>query len=270
MLLIRCEKCNEVTAQIDPLDKDTKTFECRCSYDIRAKDAMPFFAKFAKPSKIHKSNILLNKLQNDVFLKIWPDDFNAIMHYIYYKYFDKLSIKITDDLIIKDVGVGSANRKSRGENATVVYNSIEDLVAHQKLLIIILGRHKSKNKEVANYLNEAITTRVNYGRLWVVSYKNEPYGQGSPSYSPEIWKTITSDPFEQIDIPNLLHSNSVVASNPTQLLYDTTNDDVVVKIHKEPVQEDLDDSDDSKPDPVAKFSTVGQGINKKKRKFNNS
>jgi hypothetical protein len=241
------------------IEKDNKVFECQCSLNRRIAMSMPLNVRITTVIKEHAIHPIVNMIRKNLFVTAASDDMKAIAKVVIYKNSD-LFIRITDDTMIRDVGVGATGRKARGDNADIVYNSLHEYVDPPALLIIELGRLGYKNKAAAGLLEEAISMRVNSGYIWLFSDKNSPFGPASHSYSEELWRYINSPIFEKIDIQRINKAESLTATAPTRHVESETSNLSVQK--KAPNKSE--DSENEKP--KSSLDMFGSG-NKKKKKY---
>lgn len=251
-----CKECGDSGI----IMKDEKTFECQCSMLRRLASSMPVRIRSATVTKEHVLHPIVAKINKHLFISAALADIEAIIKVIIYKN-PNLFIRITDDIEIRDVGVGSTSRKSRGDGAEVVYNSLHEFVEPPNLLILKLGRLKYKNKAAPGLLEEAITIRVDQNRwTWIFSDKNEPFGPGSHAFSESLWTFICSSMFERIDIPRITNVETFTTSSPTRYIEPESNNQNIKRESKRQVES----SDDEKPSN-GNLNMFGSGIKPKKR-----
>lgn len=254
--MIGCKKCSFTGV----IEKGEKIYECQCAFNRRIAASMPLNIRIATVVKEHAMHPIINMLQKNLFINAVSDDMKAILKVIIYIN-SNLFIKITSDVEIRDVGVGSTSRQSRGDDAKVVYNNLHEFIDSPDLLIIELGNLKYKNKAAAGLLEEAINLRIKSNYIWLFSDKDNPFGPGSHSYSTELWKLIHSPIFTQIDIPRINTLNSFSASKPTRHVDDSENTQEASS-----KKSDIEFSDDKNVN-VSGISLFGSGAKKKKKKF---
>lgn len=108
--------------------------------------------------------------------------------------------RITNDLRIKDVGVGAESYKARPRGMRddlVTFNSITDLVEAPDLLIIRLGHLGYKNIAAAGYLKEALLIRGGLTKAtWLILDPEHPW---THSHDPDVKHYIDQN-FERISV----------------------------------------------------------------------
>lgn len=255
-MTLGCKECNFTGV----IESDNKVFECQCSLNRRIAAAMPLNIRIATVTKSHVVHPVVDSIQKNLFINAAADDMRAIAKVVIYKN-PNIFIRVADDTMIRDVGVGATGRKARGDNADIVYNSLHEYVDPPNLLIIELGRLGYKNKAAAGLLEEAISMRVNSGYIWLFSDKNSPFGPASHSYSEELWRYINSSIFEKIDIARINKADSFTATHPTRH-FESENVSNSSKSEHTSNQSKEFNNEEPKNDGLSMF---GAGVSKKKK-----
>jgi hypothetical protein len=193
-----CEKCGGSGV----IEKDGKTYECQCALLRRLAAAMPGFVRVAIVSKAHIVHPITDDINKNYLIDAAWSDARALIKVAMYKH-PNLHFRITSDREIRDVGVGSTSRQARGDDATIVFNSLQDYMEPPKLVIVRLNELGYKNRAAAGLLEEALNIRVDRGlTTWVLNNKNKPFSPASHAYSEAVWDLIHTA-FKKIDIPRI-------------------------------------------------------------------
>ena len=252
-MTLGCKECGFTGV----IEKDNKLYECICSFNSRVLKAMPFKIQEANPIIEHAAHPVVDMVRKNLFVHAAYDDMRSIIKAIMYKHHN-LFIKVTNDAEILSVAVGSKSRKSRGDDAKVVYNDIEDFVEPPDLLIIEFGVMKYKNKAFALF-EQAVNVRIGSGYLWLFSDIDKPFGPGSQVYSEELWKLIHSSSFKQVNIPRVHKAESFTAASPTRHMESQSSEPLVSVKEKTSKSKDLDEKIEDNG-----LGMFGAGIPKKK------
>ncbi len=185
------------------IEKQDKTYECRCAFVRRMASTMPAFIRRADVKPDHLSQSVLKATKKHVLVVAAWQDMKAIIKAVMIMHASKY-IKITSDREIRDVYVGSKSKAARGDEDGAVYNSLEDLMDVPDLVIVRLNELSYKNKAAPGALEEAICYRVDRDKpTWLFSDQDKPFNQGSHAYSDSIADVIKSN-FPAVRIPRIL------------------------------------------------------------------
>lgn len=118
----------------------------------------------------------------------------------YHRLGDGWFFRITDDLRLKNVGVGAESYKARSRQERddiTTYNSVADLVSEPDLVIIKLGCLGYKNVAAAGLLKEALLIRAGLNKpTWLVRDPDRPWNH---SRDPDVMHYIEQN-FEQLKV----------------------------------------------------------------------
>jgi hypothetical protein len=175
-----CTKCNGEGV----LDQGGPSFvECECAMVKRLSYTMPGEIRKAMVLPAHVDHPITNMVRRSLFVTVARLDLFAILKACMYKHAG-LYVRVTSDLEIKDVGVGSKSRRARGEDASIVYNDFSDLMDPAPLVIVRLNCLYYKNKAASGFLMEAISSRVDKSKpTWVVEDPSSPFTEASFAWS---------------------------------------------------------------------------------------
>src|SRR5271157_2443151 len=101
-MILGCKECGFTGV----IEKDNKVFECQCSLNRRIAASMPLNVRITTVIKEHVIHPVVNMIQKNLFISAASDDMKAIAKVVMYKN-PNLFIRITDDTMIRDVGVGA-------------------------------------------------------------------------------------------------------------------------------------------------------------------
>jgi len=201
-----CEHCGD-TGVIERQD-GMMPKECECAVLRRVAAAMPAYVRCADLTHEHlKLPILRGGIKKSYFIKAAREDLYALVKAAMMINSSKF-VRITSDRELRDVYVGSTSRKSKGDDAGEVINTLEEVMGPPALCVIQLGELVSKNKAAAAILEESICIRLDRDLpTWVVSYYDRPFGQGSVSYSDSVW-SILKGAMNELVIPRISLAHS--------------------------------------------------------------
>jgi hypothetical protein len=202
-----CEHCGG-TGVIERLEGMPK--ECQCAVLRRVAASMPAQVRHADLRYEHLNLPLLKEgIGKSYFIRAAREDVYAIIKAVMMINSSKF-IRITSDRELRDVYVGSTSRRSRGDDADIVINTLEEVMGPPSLCIIQLDELKSRNKAAAAILEEALCIRLNCDKpTWAVSYSDSPFGNGSIAYSDAVWGLLKHS-MNELVIPRI-----VAAATPT-------------------------------------------------------
>jgi hypothetical protein len=185
------------------IEKDSKFYECQCSYIKRLASSMPVFLKKAEIQREHLSLPILNQVNRHIMvIASWPD-MKAILKAVIIAN-PKKFVRITSDREIRDVYVGSKSRAARGDEEGKIYNSLEDLMDIADLVVVKLNELSYKNKAAPGAVEEAISYRIDRDKpTWLYSDSSKPFVQDSFAYSDSIADIIKTH-FHITRIPQIL------------------------------------------------------------------
>jgi hypothetical protein len=184
------------------VEREGKLYECECAELRRIYASMPAYVRSAIVKKEHIEAVLpsekiriIDAVDRSIYVTASWADMRAIIKTVMVVHRDKF-IRIISDREIRDVYVGSASRKARGENSSEpIYNSIEDLVKPPTLLMIRLNEIGAPNRAAAGILEEALCYRLDRSKpVWLLSNATKPFGAGSYAYSENVWSLMMSLP----------------------------------------------------------------------------
>jgi hypothetical protein len=192
--------------------------ECQCSVLRRIASAMPAYVRYADLMHEHlKLPILREGIGKSYFIKATREDVYAMVKAAMMINSSK-HIRMTSDRELRDIYVGSTSRKSRGDDAGEVINTLEEVMGPPALCIVQLGELVSRNKAASAILEEALCIRLDRDLpMWVVSYYDRPFGQGSISYSDSVWN-ILKNAMNELTIPRISKSHAPDAPSATNVL----------------------------------------------------
>lgn len=182
--------------------------ECQCAVLRRVAAAMPAYVRCADLTHAHlKLPILHEGIKKSYFIKSAREDLYALVKAAMMINSSRF-VRITSDRELRDVYVGSTSRKSKGDDAGDVINTLEEVMGPPALCVVQLGELVSKNKAAAAILEEALCIRLDRDLpTWVVSYYDRPFGQGSVSYSESVWN-ILRGAMNELTIPRIAPTQS--------------------------------------------------------------
>jgi hypothetical protein len=195
-----CAKCGGMGV----LDQGGPSFvECECAIVKRLSYTMPNEIARAMVLPAHVDHPIVGMVRRTLFVTVSRLDLNAILKACMYKY-NGFYVRVTSDLEIKDVGVGSKSRKARGEDAGVVYNDFSDLMDGAPLVVVRLNCLYYKNKAAAGFLMEAISCRIDKAKpLWVVEDPSSKFNEASFAWS-EPMGDMLRFMFDRVEVPKIL------------------------------------------------------------------
>jgi hypothetical protein len=241
-----CLKCG----QSGSYEENGKVYECSCAVLRRLAAAMPVYIRTAPVEKKHITIGIAERVRSSLFLKAAWADVKAIIKVAMYKH-PNFHFRLTSDREIRDVGVGSASRNARGEEAVIVYNSLQELMESPKLVIVRLNELGYKNKAAPGFVEEAISIRLDRGYpVWLISDLNKPFTPGSFAYSEQLWDLICSS-FDHVSIPRI--------SNPQRFSTDDQNASAAPR-----KIEVVDVSDNAPEKPVRSFEKPKPDVQEEK------
>lgn len=177
-----CNICNGLGV----LEKDSKYYECQCSYIKRIAFNMPPFLRKAEVRKDHLSLPIMKMMKKHLIIVSSWSDMKAIVKALIISNSNKF-IKITSDREIRDVFVGAKSRAARGDEDGKIYNSLEDLMDLPDLILIRLNELSYKNKAASGALEEAISYRTDRDKpTWLFNDISKPFMSGSFAYSDSV------------------------------------------------------------------------------------
>jgi len=190
--------------------------ECQCSVLRRIAASMPAYVRYADLTHEHlKLPILRDGMRKSYFIKAAREDLYALVKAAIMINSSKF-VRITSDRELRDVYVGSTSRRSKGDDASDVINTLEEVMGPPTLCIIQLGELVSRNKAAAAILEEALCIRLDRDLpTWVVSYYDRPFGQGSISYSDSVWNLLKGA-MNELSIPRIAEAQTPSPS-PTSI-----------------------------------------------------
>lgn len=195
-----CAKCNGEGV----LDQGGPSFvECECAMVKRLSYTMPGEIRKAMVLPAHVEHPIVGMVRRSLFVTVARLDLFAILKACMYKHAG-LYVRVTSDLEIKDVGVGSKSRKARGDDAPTVYNDFSDLMDGAPLVVVRLNCLFYKNKAAAGFLMEAISSRVDKSKpIWVVEDPSSPFTETSFAWSEPLSDTLHFM-FDRVKVPKIL------------------------------------------------------------------
>jgi len=209
-----CERCGG-NGVIERLDGGMPK-ECQCAVLRRVAAAMPAYVRYADLMHEHlKLPVLTDGIGKSYFIKTTREDLYAIVKAAMMINSSRF-VRMTSDRELRDVYVGSTSRKSRGDDAGDVINTLEEVMGPPALCIVQLGELVSRNKAAPAILEEALCIRLDRDLpTWVVSYYDRPFGQGSISYSDSVWNILKSA-MNELAIPRISKANVPDAPSATR------------------------------------------------------
>lgn len=189
--------------------------ECQCAVLRRIAASMPAYVRYADLTHEHlKLPILRDGMRKSYFIKAAREDLYALVKAAIMINSSKF-VRITSDRELRDVYVGSTSRKSKGDDAVDVINTLEEVMGPPTLCVIQLGELVSRNKAAAAILEEALCIRLDRDLpTWVVSYYDRPFGQGSVSYSDSVWNLLKGA-MNELSIPRIAAAQTPELSSAT-------------------------------------------------------
>jgi hypothetical protein len=265
--MANCDKCGSTGV----IEREGKTYECQCALLRRLAASMPSFIRSTIVSKEHVVHPITDNIRNSYLIDAAWSDARAIIKVAMYKN-PNIHFRITSDREIRDVGVGSTSRQARGEDAVVVFNSLQDLMESPQVVIIRLGELGYKNKAAPGLLEEALSIRTDRGlSTWILNNKNRPFGPASYAYSETVWDLIITS-FRRIDVPRIacppISTLTADPIEPIQTVEESKKRNQSSEIKKSKIQPSPDDDADSESSVTSKFKFCGQGLNSKSRREN--
>lgn len=261
------------------IEKDGQYLECECAEIRRIAASMPVFVRSAQAKEEHIKFLapvrrgdlrpirLIDAIYRSFFIISQWADMRSFIKLIMIRHRKKF-LRITSDREIRDVYVGSASRSARGEDSKEpVYNSLQDLVETPDLLLIRLNELGYKNKAAPGALEESLCYRLDRNLpIWILSDASRPFGQGSFSYSENVWSIICSmdkfkiDPILPSSAP--LNVSDVVGSTVQTGVQDSplAPEPAPSRIEKTKTREKSDDGE------LKGFGGLGSGIKKSSRR----
>lgn len=209
-----CEKCSGEGV----VDVGGQFVECSCAVVRRLAGSLPSGIRAQPVLKAHADHPVTNMVNRSLFIRAADADFRSVLKATILKH-NGLHVRITSDMEVRNVGVGSTSRKARGEDAKDVYNDFSELMDPPPLVVMWLNRLRYKNRAAPDFLMEALSVRFDKRKpTWVFSDLDDPFGQGSCSYSDAVWSFLHTA-FQRVEIPRILrfdeHGNAVaVAARP--------------------------------------------------------
>lgn len=216
-----CEKCSgegvKTIVSPDGDERKNKLIECECAILKRLAFSMPPEVRIAKVTKAHAVHPITQMMDRSIFVSAHYADVLALLKVAIYKNNGR-HVRMTSDAVIRNVGVGSMSRKSKGEDARGdVFNDFNDLMETPPLVVVWLNRLGHKNVAAAGFLIEALTVRLDKRRpTWVISDKDRPFGPGSIAHSDAVWSFLHMA-FQKIDIPRILDFSSANSSGESPI-----------------------------------------------------
>lgn len=210
----RCPKCSGEGV----LEVKGQFVECTCAIVKRLANSLPAGIRTQPVMKAHADHPITNMTNRSLFIKGTDADVRAVLKATILKA-NGIFVRITNDMEIRNVGVGSTSRKAKGDDAKDVYNDYTDLMDSPPLVVVWLNKLRYKNKAAPDFLLEALSVRFDKRKpTWVVSDVENAFGQGSCAFSDAVWSFLHTA-YHRVEIPRILkfddEGNAVsVASAP--------------------------------------------------------
>lgn len=192
-----CRFCNNERY----VEKDGVIHECVCAALKRIGRDMPRGIRSAKVKRQHAVHPVCRRFEDNVWLVSNWEDAKAFVKILMLTNNGKF-IRLTSDLEIKNIYVGSKSRKTVGEGYEgPVYDNVSEFTEPPDLVIVRLNAMAAKNKAAAGALEEALVVRVDYDRpTWVLTDPENPFGPGSVAYSDSVMELIFTR-FDRVVVP---------------------------------------------------------------------
>lgn len=198
----------KICGGVGTVDKDSKIYECQCSFIKRIAAAMPSYIRKAEIQPSHLALPIMNQMKKHLMVVSSWADMKAVIKALIISN-PKKFIKITSDREIRDVYVGSKSRAAKGDEDGKIYNSLEDLMDPPDLMIVRLNELSYKNKAASGALEEAVSYRTDRDRpTWLFNDMDKPFTAGSHAYSDSVSDLIKTI-FTTCRIPRILNYNMI-------------------------------------------------------------
>lgn len=276
----KCKQCSGLGV----VERDTKMYECECSFIRRMAASMPTFIRKAEVKNDHIKLPIISAFKQHLMVMSSWSDMKAVIKVLMISNPTKF-IRITSDREIRDVYVGSKSRAARGDEDGKIYNSLEDLMDLPDLSIVRLNELSYKNKAAPGALEEAVSYRTDRDKpTWLFNDVDRPFGSGSHAYSDSVADVIKTH-FKTYRINRILTSGMTdfdsiepIDVNPRPQAPPTapvaSNTQECADIAEEPKKQEkvqrkpkIKPSQDDDADPSLSMYGSGLNTNKFKRKF---
>ncbi len=195
----RCKRCSGEGV----IDVNGQFVECTCAIVKRLSNTLPAEIRTVPVMKAHADLPITDMVNRSLFVRATDADFRAVLKAAVLKK-NGLHVRVTNDMEIRNVGVGSTSRRARGDDAKDVYNDYYDLMESPPLVVVWLNKLRYKNKAAPDFLLEALSVRFDKRKpTWVVSNLDSPFGQGSCAYSDAVWSFLHTA-FARVEIPRIM------------------------------------------------------------------